>query len=88
MREKMVITLYDSFTNIDDRFLQEAALQSSSMHKGFLKKRVLLIAAIMGAILLCGFAALRHIKQVYSIRGFKKHRHLQRKRCKARLKIR
>ena len=57
MREKMVITLYDSFTNIDDRFLQEAALQSSSMHKGFLKKRVLLIAAIMGAILLCGFAA-------------------------------
>lgn len=38
MREKMVITLYDSFTNIDDRFLQEAALQSSSMHKGFLKK--------------------------------------------------
>ena len=57
MREKMVITLYDSFTNIDDQFLQEAALQSSSMHKSFLKKRVLLIAAIMGAILLCGFAA-------------------------------
>lgn len=37
MREKMVITLYDSFTNINDQFLQEAALQSSSMHKSFLK---------------------------------------------------
>ncbi len=56
MREKMVIALYDSFTNIDDRFLQEAAVQSST-HRGFLKKRMLLIAAIIGAILLCGFAA-------------------------------
>ena len=56
MREKSVITLYDSLTNIDDRFLQEAAIQSS-IHKGFLKKRMLLIAAIIGAILLCGFAA-------------------------------
>ena len=50
MREKMVITLYDSFTNIDDQFLQEAALQSSSMHKSFLKKRVLLIAAIVPSV--------------------------------------
>ena len=55
MKEKLVITLYDSFTNIDDRFLQETAVQSS-VHKGFLKKRMLLIAAIIGAILLCGFA--------------------------------
>ena len=29
MKEKLVITLYDSFTNIDDRFLQEVAVQSS-----------------------------------------------------------
>lgn len=83
MREKMVITLYDSFTNIDDRFLQEAALQSSSMHKGFLKKTGAFDCSNHGSN-----PALRHIKQVYSIRGFKKHRHLQRKRCKARLKIR
>ena len=26
MKEKLVITLYDSFTNIDDRFLQEVAV--------------------------------------------------------------
>ena len=26
MTEKLVITLYDSFTNIDDRFLQEVAV--------------------------------------------------------------
>ena len=63
MIEKMVITLYDSFTNIDDRFLQEAALQSSSVHKGFLKKRVLLIAAIIGAILLCGISS-RYIRSM------------------------
>ena len=56
MKEKLVITLYDSFTNIDDRFLQEVAVQSSRIKKGFFKKRVLLIAAIIGAILLCGFA--------------------------------
>ena len=41
MREKVVITLYDSFTNIDDRFLQEVAVQSSRIKKGFFKKRML-----------------------------------------------
>lgn len=29
MREKVVITLYDSFTNIDDRFLQEVAVKAA-----------------------------------------------------------
>ena len=63
MKEKLVITLYDSFTNIDDRFLQEVAVQSSRIKKGFFKKRVLLIAAIIGAILLCGISS-RYIRSM------------------------
>lgn len=63
MKEKLVITLYDSFTNIDDRFLQEVAVQSSRIKKGFFKKRVLLIAAIIGAILLCDISS-RYIRSM------------------------
>lgn len=57
MREKLVITLYDSFTNIDDQFLQEIAVQSGRIQKSFFKKRMFLIAAIIGTIFLCGFVA-------------------------------
>lgn len=56
MKKHQTIKLYDSLTEIDDRFIREAETQLTSSRPLSSSKRIILVAAILAILLLGGIA--------------------------------